>query len=306
MRRLIARADELKQTARAKATTKAYESDLRIYQSFCHSIHHAFLPTSAETLALFATKQLNSLSPATVERRITAVRAAHGTAGLPIPSAADARKVIQGARREKRRPSKAKSALTVEQLSQIEAHLRENPSAVHERDRALMLFGFATGMRRGELAALDVADVKAVEQGLSVTIRKSKTDQVHRGRSIGIFRAKTKRLCPVSAITRWLRVRGTRAGPLFYSAEKSGELGTRRISGEAINTVAQRCAQAIGLKPASYGAHSLRAGMVTAALESGASESAVMRRTGHKSRETMDRYVRPASQFSSDPLAKAL
>jgi integrase len=64
--------------------------------------------------------------------------------------------------------------------------------------------------------------------------------------------------------------------------------------------------KAVGADPDQFGAHSLRAGMVTAALASGAAESAVMRRTGHKSREMLDRYYRPATVFASDPLARAL
>ncbi len=45
------------------------------------------------------------------------------------------------------------------------------------RDRALLLLGFATAMRRSELAALDVADVEFVVKGMLLTIRRSKTDQ---------------------------------------------------------------------------------------------------------------------------------
>src|SRR5438046_2309566 len=45
------------------------------------------------------------------------------------------------------------------------------------RDRALLLLGFAGAFRRSELVALDVADLEETEDGLRVTIRRSKTDQ---------------------------------------------------------------------------------------------------------------------------------
>jgi integrase len=62
----------------------------------------------------------------------------------------------------------------------------------------------------------------------------------------------------------------------------------------------------IGRNPEDFGAHSLRAGMITEALEHGASEAAIMKRTGQKSSSTVQRYFRPASAFSVDPLAAVL
>ena len=49
------------------------------------------------------------------------------------------------------------------------------------RDRALLLLGFAAALRRSELVALDVEDLDFdLARGLTVTIRKSKTDQEQR------------------------------------------------------------------------------------------------------------------------------
>ena len=44
------------------------------------------------------------------------------------------------------------------------------------RDRALLLVGFSGAFRRSELVALDVADVEVGEDGLTVTLRRSKND----------------------------------------------------------------------------------------------------------------------------------
>jgi site-specific recombinase XerD len=51
------------------------------------------------------------------------------------------------------------------------------------RDRALLLFGFASAMRRSELVALDLADLEETERGLLVTVRRSKTDQEGQGQN---------------------------------------------------------------------------------------------------------------------------
>jgi integrase len=309
MRQLRQRAAELQRLTHAPTTKRAYQSDSQIFARWCRKNGRKSAPASAETIALFAAAQLESLSTATVNRRITAIRADHAEKGLPPPPLDEARAVIRGARREKGSISKAKSALTVEELRRISAEFLQKGTPIATRDRALLVFGFASGMRRGELSALDLRDVTTTTQGLSVTIRRSKTDAYHAGRTIGLFRGGRRETCPVRALAAWLRIRGTTPGPLFCqfdprSARPREPLS--RLSGESIGDTVQRAAAMIGLDPRRYGGHSLRAGMVTAALQHGASESLVMRRTGHRSRETMDRYVRPATEFSADPLAKAL
>jgi integrase len=54
------------------------------------------------------------------------------------------------------------------------------------RDRALVLLGFAGAFRRSELVALDLGDCTFGKDGLTVTLRRSKTDQDGAGRRIGI------------------------------------------------------------------------------------------------------------------------
>lgn len=55
-----------------------------------------------------------------------------------------------------------------------------------QRDRALLLLGFAGGFRRSELVGMERAEIEIVRQGLIVTIRRGKTDQEATGCRIGI------------------------------------------------------------------------------------------------------------------------
>jgi hypothetical protein len=78
-----------------------------------------------------------------------------------------------------------------------------------------------------ELVALDVADLEETEDGIRVTIRRSKTDQEGQGVVIAIIRGSGE-TCPVRAlkawrdaagITRWLALSGGRQGkPRRYRA----------------------------------------------------------------------------------------
>jgi integrase len=54
-----------------------------------------------------------------------------------------------------------------------------------QRDRALLLIGFAGGLRRSELVGLDLTDLEFAREGHVLTLRRSKTDQEGRGRRIG-------------------------------------------------------------------------------------------------------------------------
>jgi hypothetical protein len=46
--------------------------------------------------------------------------------------------------------------------------------------------------------------------------------------------------------------------------------------------------------------------MITAAVEARMPESLIMQRSGHRSMTVLQRYIRPASVFSCNPLARAL
>jgi len=181
------------------------------------------------------------------------------------------------------------------------AKLRGVRTRAAVRDRALLTLGFAAALRRSELVGLDVVDVRFVPKGLLVRIRRGKTDQEGHGRDVGVFRGRRATTCPVRALRAWLFVRGREAGPLF-----PGRRPGSRLTGACVNQVVKRGCVLAGLDPRGYGAHSLRAGFVTAAAEAGMPETLIMQRTGHRSVQTVAKYVRPASAFSVDVLAKAM
>ena len=70
--------------------------------------------------------------------------------------------------------------------------------------------------------------------------------------------------------------------------------------------VVQRGAAAVGLEAATFGGHSLRAGLATAAAKAGKSERAIMAQTGHRSVTMVRRYIREASVFTDNAAAGLL
>src|SRR5262249_39752581 len=151
------------------------------------------------------------------------------------------------------------------------------------RDRALVLLGFAGAFRRSELVGLDMSDLYFNRDGLTITLRRSKTDQEGVGRKIGIPFGANPESCPVRSVQEWLEYAGLAEGPVFRPIDRHGRLGLGRLSGIDVARVVKKLAGRAGLESAKFAGHSLRAGHATAAAIAGASERSIMAQTGHRS-----------------------
>ncbi len=82
---------------------------------------------------------------------------------------------------------------------------------------------------------------------------------------------------------------------LFPAVHKTGAIGARAMSGDAVNEMIRRRADQAGFTPAQtqlMGGHSLRSGFVTEAFRAGADAHAIMRQTGHRSPAMLEVYAR--------------
>ena len=170
------------------------------------------------------------------------------------------------------------------------------PTLTGKRDRALLLLGFAGAFRRAELVALTVADLAFVDDGLRITIRKSKTDQEGAGQVIAIPHGSLL-FCPVTALKNWLAAAGIREGAVFRAVGKGSRVGEAALSDKSVANVVKRYAGAVGLEAADFAGHSLRAGFVTSAAEAGASIFKMAEVSRHRSTDVLAGYVRSANLF---------
>ena len=79
----------------------------------------------------------------------------------------------------------------------------------------------------------------------------------------------------------------------------------QRLTGEAVSLIVKERVAAIGLDPAAYSGHSLRAGLATSAAQAGVSSWAIRKTTGHRSDAMLGRYIRDGNLFT-DTAAAAL
>lgn len=309
MGKLRERRAELQQTGqRAPRTHEAYASDWRVFERWCVSAGRVPLPASIETLELYLvwTLEQERRKVTTASRHATAIAFIHRQGGHPSPVTSSAWKLLTTVKRERKERPKQKAALTVEQLRTASEGYGSLP--IDLRNRAVMVLGFATGLRRSEISRLDVGDVQFEPEGLKVTVHRSKRDQLGKGRLLGVFAGVHPATDPVRVVRAWLDVRGSQPGPLFLRvAPWTHAITAVRLGDVGIADVVKAAARRIGIDPRTIGAHSLRAGMITTAAEHGASDLEIMAASGHASARVMRDYVRSSRVFARrNPLASAL
>jgi integrase len=253
------------------------------------------LPAAPEDIADFLTERARRLSWSTISGRMAAISAAHRDNGHGLKTrgtvVADAMAEI---RRIKGTAGTPKDALTTDE---IVAMLRVIPPKL-VMHRAVILFAFASLMRRGEIAALNVGDVRITDTAAHITIRRSKTDKAGKGHTIAIKRYESE-FCPVKALEAWLEQSGITSGALFRTHD-GGRIQDRRVA-----VIAKRWAKKIGLDPRRIGAHSFRRGGITTMFRNGAKLEDIMRVSRHVTPTIALGYVE-AHQAERNPATAAL
>ena len=107
----------------------------------------------------------------------------------------------------------------------------------------------------------------------------------------------------VRSLQAWLESARITDGPVLRALDRFQRVQPGRLSDKAVALVVKRRAKAVGLDPARYAGHSLRAGLATSAAAAGASERMIMSQTGHRSADMVRRYIREGSLFQSNPAA---
>ena len=296
LRQAGAQARAYVQQARAANTLRGYRADWKHFMDWC--THHQLtpLPAAPETIALYLTMLAETHKCSTLQRRLSSISQAHQTAGLATPTQeALVRATWAGIRRVKGTVYEGKAAALTADIRRMVDTLPQTPTGI--RDRALLLIGFAGAFRRSELVGLNRADIVIASEGITVTLRRSKTDQEGQGRKIGIPYGSKPHTCPVRCLQAWLNVAEIQAGPLFRPINKHGHILPHALSDRSVALIVQKTARNAGLDATQYAGHSLRAGLATSAAQAGVSERAIMQQTGHANVNMVRRYIREGSLF---------
>jgi len=160
----------------------------------------------------------------------------------------------------------------------VEACARDRTLA-GARDAAILACLYVGGLRRGELAALDVGDYEPDPPTLKVRHGKGN-------------KARLVPLEPSAAVAldAWRRVRGRAPGRLFLPVNHGGRIQGQGMTAQAVyNVLTKRAGQA---KIAHASPHDMRRSFVGDLLDAGVDISTVQQLAGHANVTTTQRYDR--------------
>lgn len=147
------------------------------------------------------------------------------------------------------------------------------------RDLAIIAVGYACGLRRAEIAALDLADYNVGDQTLLVRFGKGNK----------------KRIVPIAgstidALQDWIYLRGAQPGPLFVRIRRGDHPQAGGLTDQAIYSILQSRAKQAGVK--AFSPHDLRRTFAGDLLDAGADISTVQKLMGHSDVSTTADYDR--------------
>ena len=283
--------------SKSKNTIRAYSSDWGIFVEWCKKFNFNPMPATEEVIAIYLTAMAeDGLKASTIQRKLVAISQAHKTKGYDSPTGGrNARTVWQGIKREIGTAQHGKQPAIIEDIRRM---IQCMPSTiVGLRNRALILIGFAGAFRRSEIVGLDKADLEFNREGLIINLRRSKTDQEGQGRKVGIPYGTRLETCPIRTLEEWLDTAHIESGPFFRRMNRWDQVLSNGLSAQSVALIVKEAAENAGLDKSKYSDHSLRSGSATQAAKGGASESTIMRQTGHKSLEMVRRYIRDGNLF---------
>ena len=312
---LTERARGYVEAASSANTRRAYASDWKHFSAWCRRQNFALLPPDPHVVGLYITACASGsagrggkpCSVATIERRLSSLTWNYAQRGARLDRKDRAiATVLAGIRNRHASPPRQKEALTPEDLIAMLETLDRN-SLRGLRDRAMLLIGFAGGLRRSEITGLDLGRdqtedgrgwIEVLDKGLLVTLR-GKTGW----REVEIGRGSSDATCPVVALETWIRFARIEKGPLFRRVRRQGkDVGPDRLHDQEVARLVKKAALAAGVRgdlgegerAGRFAGHSLRAGLASSAE---VEERYVQKQLGHASAEMTRKYQRRRDRF---------
>ncbi|MGE3876055.1 MAG: site-specific integrase [Parvibaculaceae bacterium] len=312
---LAGRARDYVEAASSANTRRAYASDWRHFASWCRRQGVEMSPPDPQVVGLYITacasgkaagdKKPSSVS--TIERRLSSLSWNFAQRGQPLDRKdRHIATVIAGIRNKHAAPPRQKEAVLPEDLiAMLETLDRGTLRGL--RDRAMLLLGFAGGLRRSEIVGLDAGRdqtedssgwVEILEKGMLLTLR-GKTGW----REVEVGRGSSDATCPVVALQTWLKFARIAHGPLFRRVTGQGKaVVSERLNDQEVARLVKRTALAAGVRgdlPEGqrgklFAGHSLRSGLASSAE---VDERYVQKQLGHASAEMTRKYQRRRDRF---------
>ena len=274
--------------AYAPNTLRAYRADMDEFIGYCEQMGCRALPALPSTVASFLQQCTSqNIKTATVRRKVSSISAVHRLSYLEDPTKhpevkITVRKISRqlGTRFEQAFP------VTREILDKLLAVCGNDLRGL--RNRALLLLAYDSMCRRSELVSLRVEEMEWLsDAGVSILLRKSKTDQHGSGKWI---RLSTE---VADAVEDWLKAAGIEDGFILRGILPNGNISTS-LCDSRLSRIYKSLAKRAGLSERvvqGISGHSMRVGGAQDLLIQGASLPQIMVKGGWAKTDTVMRYV---------------
>ncbi|MER9197524.1 site-specific integrase [Mesorhizobium australicum] len=313
LEKLADRARDYVEAASSANTRRAYAADWKHFCAWCRRQSLDPSPPDPQTVGLYITAQASGTgrdkkAVATIERRLSSLTWNYTQRGQSLDRKdRHIATVLAGIRNTHAAPPRQKEAVLRDDLvAMLETLDRGTLRGL--RDRAMLLLGFAGGLRRSEIVGLDLGRDQTEDgrgwieffpdKGVLVTLR-GKTGW----REVEIGRGSSDATCPVVALQTWLKLARIAHGPLFRRVTGQGKaVGSERLNDQEVARLVKRAALAAGVRGdlsedergQKFSGHSLRAGLGSSAE---VDERYVQKQLGHASAEMTRKYQRRRDRF---------
>jgi len=286
--RLVETARDYARSAASENTLKAYARDWAHFTRWCRMRGAEPLPPAPEMIGLYLADLASpagkapALLVSTIERRLSGLAWNYAQRGFSLDHKnRHIASVLAGIRRRHARPPVQKEAI--------------------------LLLGYAGGLRRSEIVRLNVHKDDTPESGGWIEILNDGAlltlDAKTGWREVEIGRGSSEQTCPVHAREQWLHFARIDFGPVFVRASRDGKRALdARLNDKHVARLIKLCVLAAGIRSdlpekdrlALFSGHSLRAGLASSAE---VDERYVQKQLGHASAEMTRRYQRRRDRF---------
>ena len=256
-------------------TLAAYRRDLRDYLAYLGDNE----PSAGRAVSYIAQLHAATLNPATIARKIAAMRGLHRFLVAEQFAAEDPTVLLDSPRLGAPLPK----ALNVDEVERLMAAPAED-TPLGARDRALLEFMYATGVRVTEAVNLDLSAIDLEERTALVTGKGNRQRMVPVGR------------LAVDAIVAYLPHRMTLKGDRLDPGAVFLNARGGRLTRQGVWGVVRKAARRAGIEPEKVSPHVLRHSAATHMVEGGADLRTVQEMLGHANISTTQVYTRVSPQ----------
>ena len=285
--------------SKSDGTVRKYFSYFQKWKRFCEEKHFISMPAQPIHVAIYLTELMDSqCSYNVISACAYSIKWAHGLCGKIDPTNNGfVQNLVESAKRLRSKKVVKKDVVTTTMLKELCSLYERSDNLGDIRDLCMILIGFSGFLRYDEISKLKCCNIKMYDNHFSIQIESSKTDKYRKGAEILISKGDSI-ACPFEMLKRYIELASIDMlsdqflfKPMFRSRDKCSLIYKNKSlsytrARECILLKLRKVSENLNL-----GLHSLRAGGVSVAANSGINDRCLKRHGRWKTDASNDGYI---------------